>query len=378
MWSSISILVFVAIAMACMVIIPKWQTRKVTDPDKRLELENKLRATLAQILGGAVLLGGLYFTWQSLEESRKTLDVSREGQITERFTRAIDQLGSDKMEVRLGGIYGLERIANDSARDHWQVMEVLTTYVREKLPWDNLNQHTAKGHGAGGTEASGHLRTEGEQEEIEPPPSDVQAVLTVLGRRRRFSEEKENQRLNLASVDLRRAILRDAHLEKADLSKAHLEGAFLTEAHLEGANLYRTHLEGAFLVGASLQEAKLIKTYLMSAKLEGARLKGASLHGAYLMLANLSRASLEDADLTRSSMEGAYLMDANLKGAVLRGVDLREAFLDGADLQEADLTEVRNLTLQQISMVKTLYNAILEETLMSQISDQFPYLLEAP
>jgi uncharacterized protein YjbI with pentapeptide repeats len=366
------------IAMACMVIIPKWQTRKVTEPDKRLELENKLRATLAQILGGAVLLGGLYFTWQSLEESRKTLDVSREGQITERFTRAIDQLGSDKLEVRLGGIYGLERIANDSAKDHWQVMEVLTTYVRERLPWDNLKEHRAKGLGVSKTEASAHLKTEDEQEEIEPPPSDVQAVLTVLGRRGRFSEEKENQRLNLTSVDLRRANLRDAHLEKADLREAHLEGAFLTEAHLEGANLYRTHLEGAFLAGAQLQKAKLIKTYLISATLESARLKEASLHGAYLMLANLSRASLEDADLTRSSMEGAYLKDANLRGAVLRAVDLREAFLGGADLQEADLTEVRNLTLKQISVVKTLYNATLEETLMSQISNKYPDLLKAP
>jgi hypothetical protein len=39
-----------------------------------------------QILGGAALLSGLYSTW-------RTLQVNREGQITERFTRAIDQLG---------------------------------------------------------------------------------------------------------------------------------------------------------------------------------------------------------------------------------------------------------------------------------------------
>jgi hypothetical protein len=42
--------------------------------------------TVAQILGGTALLSGLYFTW-------RTLQVNREGQITDRFTRAIDQLG---------------------------------------------------------------------------------------------------------------------------------------------------------------------------------------------------------------------------------------------------------------------------------------------
>jgi hypothetical protein len=57
---------------------------------------------------------------------RRTVEVTQEQQITERFTRAIDQLGNDKLSVKLGGIYALERIAKDSPKDHWQVMEVLT------------------------------------------------------------------------------------------------------------------------------------------------------------------------------------------------------------------------------------------------------------
>src|SRR5215218_1041515 len=80
--------------------------------------------TLAQILGGAALLSGLYFTW-------RTLQVNREGQITERFTRAIEQLGathadnSKNLELRLGGIYALERISKESEEDHGTIMEVL-------------------------------------------------------------------------------------------------------------------------------------------------------------------------------------------------------------------------------------------------------------
>ena len=93
-------------------------------------LVNEYRKTWAQIIAGFFVLLGLYFTWRRVE-------ISQEQQITERFTRPIDQLGAvdekgnKKLEIRLGGIYALERIAKDSAIDHWPIMETLTTYVRE-------------------------------------------------------------------------------------------------------------------------------------------------------------------------------------------------------------------------------------------------------
>ena len=51
--------------------------------------------------------------------------------MTDRYTKAIEQLGSDKLDVRIGGIFALERIARDSARDHPTVMEVLAAFIRE-------------------------------------------------------------------------------------------------------------------------------------------------------------------------------------------------------------------------------------------------------
>jgi len=63
------------------------------------------------------------------------LKVDQDQQITERFTRAIVQLGDELMALRLGGIYALERISKDSAKDHWQVMEVLMAYVRKNVRW---------------------------------------------------------------------------------------------------------------------------------------------------------------------------------------------------------------------------------------------------
>jgi hypothetical protein len=99
----------------------------------RLKLQNDLRTTLLQGLGGLAVLGGAYFAARQLQTGREQLRVAQEGQVTERFTRAIEQLGSAELDVRLGGIYALERIARDSPSDRATIEEVLTLAVRQSL-----------------------------------------------------------------------------------------------------------------------------------------------------------------------------------------------------------------------------------------------------
>lgn len=237
--------------------VPKWQVRHVDELKTRLELENATRKTLAQIVAGAAFLGGLYF-------AAETLWVSQEGQITDRYIRAIEQLGhKEYLAVRLGGIYALERIAKDSKSAHWTIMEVLTAYLRERAPWKEDQS----------------LKEDQPQPKLAP---DIQAVLTVLGRRSRTYQEGEVQRLHLVGVNIRRAILRGARLEGAVLSEARLEGAFLAGAHLAGAVLREAHLEGADLLRANLEEAYLVNAHLERANLTEARMEGAILKGAHL------------------------------------------------------------------------------------------------
>jgi len=45
------------------------------------------------------------------------------------------------LEVRLGAIYALERIAQDSERDHLTVMETLCAYIRENAPAGEVRPH---------------------------------------------------------------------------------------------------------------------------------------------------------------------------------------------------------------------------------------------
>jgi hypothetical protein len=83
-----------------------------------------------------------------LKAAQDQLVIAQEGQITERFTRAVDQLGSDQLVVRLGGIYALERIAMNSPRDAATIAEVLSSYIRQHAPWPadgNLGRQLVQG-----------------------------------------------------------------------------------------------------------------------------------------------------------------------------------------------------------------------------------------
>jgi len=95
--------------------------------DRKQELEDKARATLAQVIGGTFLLATGYFTWLGLhnqaDAQQKQLGISTRGQMTDRFTKAIEQLGAQSRDGtsdltrRLGGVYALESIARESPED---------------------------------------------------------------------------------------------------------------------------------------------------------------------------------------------------------------------------------------------------------------------
>ena len=229
--------IFVIVAGLILWKVPEWQTplEISDDAEKSAQIENEFRKTLAQIILGVLLLGTLYVGWKRASAAERTVEVAQESQITERFTRAIEQLGSDKMAIRLGGIYALERIAKDSEKDHWQVVEVLTAYVRKNSrSCGNFDQ----------TRALLLVKT------------DIQAILEVLGRRN-TEYENPKQRLNLRMTDLRGAELEGAVFRRANLGGADLHNVIFERADLRGAFLFHANLTDTVLKEADISEADL-------------------------------------------------------------------------------------------------------------------------
>lgn len=230
---------------------------------------------VAQILGGIVVIFGLYSTWENLKSAQKTLELagenqkvalknqeiaeegqrtSQQSQITERYNKAVEQLGSKDMNVRVAGIYSLDRIANDSPdKDHWPIMEILTSFVRDT---DSLKNGTKR--------PAGQL------------PPDIQAVLRVIGWRHPTypDEGGEDKRLDLHGTDLRGLVLKGdanlagANLEDTDLStpETKLRGIVLENALMSGANFEGADLFGANLKDADLGRANIKKTNLHAAQ----------------------------------------------------------------------------------------------------------------
>ena len=219
----LGVLVLVTVVVAVLFVLLNWYVAP-TKPSGRKDLV----LTLAQILGGTALLLGLYFTWRGQQNAQVQLEINRRGHITERFTQAIDQLGSENLEIQLGGIYSLERTAYEDRDHHWPVMEVLTAYIRQHAP-----QQIGKDSSEDGPPA-GH----------DNPKPDIQAILSVIGRR---SEYHTNREVEPGPIDLSGSNLRGANLRGAILSASDLSRANLREADLREATLYRTILEGARL-----------------------------------------------------------------------------------------------------------------------------------
>jgi Pentapeptide repeats (8 copies) len=205
----------------------------------RFKLQNDVRGTLLQGLGGAVLLLGAAFTWLQLR-------ATREGQITDRYTKAVDQLGSNELAVRVGGVYALQRIARDSRSDRATIAEVLCAYARS-VKREPRTEHDPESH------------------TFEKRAPHVQAALTVLAHWwRRVGGEPEWQ--DLHGADFQDARLERAHLSNAYFYDAQLQRAKLNNAILVKANFVRAQLQDADLRGANLAEANLYKAKLAGAK----------------------------------------------------------------------------------------------------------------
>ncbi|WP_179892490.1 hypothetical protein [Streptomyces sp. rh34] len=121
---------------------------------RRIELVTVVVAALVAVVG---LWYSNIQTRQANEQAREDRSLAKEGQTTGRYTAAVGNLGEDKMDVRLGGVYALQRIMQDSHRDQPTITNVLATYIRT---------HTAK--------------PPAKSQDI---PADVHAALTVLATR---------------------------------------------------------------------------------------------------------------------------------------------------------------------------------------------------
>jgi uncharacterized protein YjbI with pentapeptide repeats len=269
---------------------------------EELKARNDIRQSALQGLAAVGLVGGLLFTARTYRLSRQSHDLARREQFTSRYGAAIDHLASDKLVIRVGGIYALKRLIAESEDDAATVIEVLAAFCRAtKPPKDSV------------------------------VTQDVQVAMDVIvGTPLRLRPRT----LNLQYADLLGVRLTSANLIGADLTGAGLELAMLADADLRWAKLDRTRLEKAWLRGVDFRGIEGEPLFGDDARLRGALLCGFDPIGGI---------KLVGADLIGSDLRAADLMLSDLRGAALRGADLRDTSLYWCDLRGADFEDA-NMT----------------------------------
>jgi uncharacterized protein YjbI with pentapeptide repeats len=356
---AVAIILLSLVVIGCVVLFPAQLASRDADLRHidRSKLENDVRTTLLQGVAGLLVVVGGIATWrqldtnrlqlrQTLEANRRQFALTREGQITERFTHAIEQLGGENLDLKVGGIYALERIARDSRSDSIAIREILAAYVRGHSRWPS----DKRGLAADRLSDLPPLRIR---------TDDVQTAMTVLARKSLFGDQPGQYTTTGMSVPQKSAQVDGVEPERIILAEVDLRGAYLRDASLERVDFTKAHLERADFIGSHLRDARLRSANLRQAVLTNADLTGANLIGARLEGAHLESARLDDAQLVRAHLQGAYLIRTSLVGANLRFADLRGANMIKCDLTNCDLRgatgldEVHGLEQEELSRAIT-------------------------
>lgn len=227
-------------------LVPDWLDQSSgLDPNEAALERGRIRTAGLVFIGGVVAVAGAVF-------AGLTFLLSRRGQGTERFNKAIELIGHKNKSVRLGGIEALGQLATDDpGRHHRAALEVLLAYVREHSPW-----------APGSSSGSGAAVTA-----VPDASVDVKAAMAVLARRT-TAHDPERLLIDLSNTNLKGIEAQGIHLRGALLSGTQLQDADLKRASLHGAAFVNADLAGAELDDATIDS----KTSFVKANLVGASL----------------------------------------------------------------------------------------------------------
>ena len=237
------------------------------------------------VIGGVVAI--VLAVWRSRVAARQAsaaqrqADTAQQDLLNERYEKGAEMLGSDVLAIRLGGIYALQRLAEEHPRQyHVQVMQLFCAFALN--PTRDADQ----------AEVGRRRATRSDRRSLSG--ADIEEALRVW----------------LEDTDFVRNLVIDSALREDVQAVMRAIGArSKTARDLEGAVRFRVDLDGADLSGASLHDSDLSRV-----SLNGADLRRVSFLGA-----NLSSAQLNQADLSGAMLMGADLSEAELSDAILSG-----------------------------------------------------------
>ncbi|MFI9175814.1 pentapeptide repeat-containing protein [Streptomyces lincolnensis] len=295
--------------------------------DRWTVLINHAATSLTALAAVAALLFAGISSLQAQDElsnRRQELDIAREGQVTERFTAAVAQLGDTSPDVRLGGVYALERIMRDSPKDQRSIVGVLSAFIRT-----HCGRATSDRQGPRDTVAVAAAATA--VAERRPHHDDEELVnwsgcrLTDIAVEGAYLSFSDLSGVTISHTDLYSGDLSSSDLSRAVLDDVGFDGVNFADSVLAGVDLTKSHPPEApnvvvFLSDIEFPQCDLTRTNFSRLGLSHIDFRHADLTDANLSHTEVAPESQDPFFVGRTSFEGATMANTNLDGA-----DLREA-----------------------------------------------------
>nr|WP_290224025.1 pentapeptide repeat-containing protein [Trichocoleus desertorum] len=238
---------------------------------KRSEAFNKNAETALE--NTKIALENIKLAELKLNLDIQNLKTTKHEKLSERFIKAVEQLSSEKITICLGGIYSLEKIAEDSESSDYKstVLEVLSSFVREasiQNPPTETENETAL------LKKSLHLRV------------DIQTALRAIGKilDKEIGCELTNinvggaalknldfQTVSFAGANLRQSLFFNVNLRKAKFTGADLQGALFRDVNFNGADISLADFQQSVFVEVDLGDVQMIFTDIRGANLKGSK-----------------------------------------------------------------------------------------------------------
>ncbi|MCC3305616.1 pentapeptide repeat-containing protein [Sneathiella sp. HT1-7] len=333
-------------------------------------------------------VGTPFLVWRSIV-AQKQVNVAEQGQITDRINKAVEGLGSEKtikevietpryqknnenkwkyddegkliaakrpdgtpiidretfersvpnLEVRIGAIYALERIAKDSLRDHVQIMEILCAYIRENAPEKSVYEDKPL-------------------LEDDAPRADIKAAITVVGRRSKTQialEWKKKFRLDLRNTDLSQVDFSNGNFSAAMFDQCRLTHSVFNNTKLLGTQFYRANLNYSSFIDAELRGTRFeyatidepsIKSARFSESINKGKFYGISVAGSNILtIPNFGSAEERALVFGTKDTELSYNFAFEYEGVnnTLPDIDEDNVYLVKAQLTEEQRNEFERL-----------------------------------
>lgn len=363
---------------------PEIQVQKIQDSVERARAETYARDVYIKAVGGLAVIATAIASWRNLENTKKGVLVAEEKQVTERFAKAVEMLADSDRYIRLGGIYALERIAKDSDKDYWQVMEILSAFIRSKSArsqptigetesdvepyttatfkqienWriedlnDKYNEEQRR------SEYNDQYWYEDELVgEINPSykktmSEDVQAAITAIGRRKIWNEEPDYV-INLRNLELT-GICISGNYNNVDFSDSH----FICTT-FRGRSSNRSSFDGTNFSNA----------YFMRTETTDCSMQNAVFRAATIGFSKFQDSNFTGADFTDSLMDAIEISDCELIGSNFSNVEIGQGMRKSVEKGRGKMVQEPVWLIESNEVIRSDFRSVrLNGSVLSRLS----------